>query len=93
VLQWIFERCAGRADAIETPIGKLPTLDGLDFSGLDLSEEAIATLLRVDTDGWLSEIPLIESYYETFGDKVPAALRDQLSQLKARLTAAASAVA
>jgi len=93
VLQWIFERCAGRADAIETPIGKLPTLDGLDFSGLDLSEEAIATLLRVDTDGWLSEIPLIESYYETFGNKVPAALRDQLSQLKARLTAAASAVA
>ena len=93
VLQWIFERCAGRADAIETPIGKLPTLDGLDFSGLDLSEVAIATLLRVDTDGWLSEIPLIESYYETFGDKVPAALRDQLSQLKARLTAAASAVA
>ncbi|MGB2238247.1 MAG: phosphoenolpyruvate carboxykinase domain-containing protein, partial [Pseudomonadales bacterium] len=93
VLQWIFERCAGRAEAIETAIGKLPTLDGLDFSGLHLSDEAIATLLRVDTDGWLSEIPLIESYYDTFGDKVPSALKDQLSQLKAKLTAAASDVA
>lgn len=60
VLEWIFERCAGRADAVETPIGHLPTLDALNFDGLDLTEDAIATLLRVDIQGWLAEIPLIE---------------------------------
>ena len=74
VLEWIFNRCEGAAEAVETPIGRLPTLDGLDFSGLDLSQDEIATLLKVDVEGWLSEIPLIEEYYKSFGDQVPSAL-------------------
>ncbi len=93
VLEWIFERCAGRADAVETPIGHLPTLDALNFEGLDLTEDAIATLLRVDIQGWLAEIPLIESYYQQFGTNVPPALFDQLQRLSERLEAAAVNVA
>lgn len=93
VLEWIFERCAGRADAVETPIGHLPTLDALNFDGLDLTEDAIATLLRVDIQGWLAEIPLIESYYQQFGTNVPPALFDQLQRLSERLEAAAVNVA
>ena len=93
VLEWIFERCAGRADAVETPIGHLPTLDALNFEGLDLTEDAIATLLRVDIQGWLAEIPLIESYYRQFGTNVPPALFDQLQRLSERLEAAAVNVA
>jgi len=93
VLEWIFERFAGRADAVETPIGHLPTLDALNFDGLDLTEDAIATLLRVDIQGWLAEIPLIESYYQQFGTNVPPALFDQLQRLSERLEAAAVNVA
>jgi len=93
VLEWIFERCAGRADAVETPIGHLPTLDALNFEGLDLTEDAIATLLRVDIQGWLAEIPLIESYYQQFGTNVPPALFDQLQRLSERLEAAGVNVA
>jgi len=93
VLEWIFERCAGRADAVETPIGHLPTLDALNFDGLDLTEDAIATLLRVDIQGWLAEIPLIESYYQQVGTNVPPALFDQLQRLSERLEAAAVNVA
>jgi len=93
VLEWIFERCAGRADAVETPIGHLPTLDALNFDGLDLTEDAIATLLRVDIQGWLAEVPLIESYYQQFGTNVPPALFDQLQRLSERLEAAAVNVA
>ena len=93
VLEWIFERCAGRADAVETPIGHLPTLDALNFDGLDLTEDAIATLLRVDIQGWLAEIPLIESYYQQFGTNVHPALFDQLQRLSERLEAAAVNVA
>ena len=52
-----FERCAGRADAIDTPIGRLPTLDGINFTNLNLSDDDISTLLKVDVDGWLAEIP------------------------------------
>ena len=93
VLEWIFNRCEGSAEAIETPIGRLPTLDGLDFTGLDLSQEEIATLLKVDVDGWMSEIPLIEAYYESFGDHVPEALWRELQLLKEQLESAKVGVA
>ncbi len=88
VLEWIFNRCEGTAEAVETPIGRLPTLDGLNFSGLDLSPDEIATLLKVDVEGWLSEIPLIEEYYKSFGDQVPSELWQELQLLKEQLETA-----
>jgi len=87
VLAWIFERCAGTAKAIETPIGNLPAEDGLDMEGLDLDKEDLADLLRVDIEGWLHEVPLIREYYARFGDRMPSELVDQLDQLEARLKA------
>lgn len=93
VLKWVFERCSGTADAIETPIGNLPTLDAMDFSGLDLSEEAIAELLRVEVDGWLAEIPLISDYFDEYGDRCPPAFREELKNLQERLEASKQNVA
>jgi phosphoenolpyruvate carboxykinase (GTP) len=85
VLKWIFERCEGTADALDTPIGKVPTMDALDFSGLDLDEATIAELLRVNIDSWLQEIPLINEYYDQFGDRLPAELRKEIKELQQRL--------
>ena len=85
VLKWIFERCNGTADAIETAIGNMPTLDAIDFDGLDMAEEDIANLMRVDTDGWLSELAGIEEYYATFGDRLPTELSSQVAALRKRL--------
>ncbi len=93
VLKWIFERCDGVADAVPTAIGHMPTLDGIDFDGLDITEQDGANLLRVDVDGWLAELPDIESYYATFGDRLPAVLKDQVAVLKERLEGARQAVA
>ncbi|GJM05042.1 MAG: phosphoenolpyruvate carboxykinase [GTP] [marine bacterium B5-7] len=93
VLKWIFERCTGSATAIETAIGNMPALDAIDFSGLDMSDEDTANLMRVDTDGWLSEIHGIEEYYDTFGDHLPAELRKQVQSLKKRLESSQEAVA
>ena len=58
---------------------------GLDLDGLDISDADLAELLRVDPAEWRSELPLIEQYYDTFGDKVPAELRAQLDALRQRL--------
>ncbi len=88
VLQWIFERCEGDAKAVETPIGNLPTPNGLDTSGLDIDAEDMAELLRVDVAGWLDELPGIRDYYAEFGDHVPAALHEELAALEERLRAA-----
>jgi phosphoenolpyruvate carboxykinase (GTP) len=93
VLKWVFERCAGTADAIETAIGNMPTLDGIDFDGLNMSDEDIANLMRVDTDGWLAELDGIEEYYATFGDHLPAELSSQVQALRERLEASKQAVA
>jgi phosphoenolpyruvate carboxykinase (GTP) len=88
VLKWIFERCRGKADGQQTPIGILPAPGELDLSGLELDGDDHAELLGVDVEGWLAEIPLIRAYYEKFGVRLPSALSDELDQLEARLNAA-----
>lgn len=93
VLKWVFERSEGTAEAIETPIGNLPTIDAMNFDGMDLSDAEIAQLLRVEIDGWLSEIPLIEEYYASYDGRVPAELHRELAALKDRLEAAKQAAA
>jgi len=85
VLAWVFGRCDGTADAVETPIGSVPTLGALNTEGLDLPESAIAELLRVDPEEWKEELPLIEEHFETFGDHLPGELREQLAALRERL--------
>ena len=85
VLKWIFERCDGTAEAVDTPIGKMPTEAGLDTEGLDVDSEDIKELLRVDVEGWKAEIPLIREHFEAFGDKLPAGLQEELSALEKRL--------
>ena len=93
VLKWVFERCTGKADAIETAIGKMPTLDGIDFDGLDMDEADKANLLRVDTEGWLAELDGIEEYYASFGDHLPEELTKQVQALRKRLESAKQEVA
>jgi phosphoenolpyruvate carboxykinase (GTP) len=87
VLEWVFERAAGRAAAVDTPIGRLPAPGALDTKGLDVTEAQVAALLKVDIEGWRKEIPDIEDFYNRFGDRVPEALRRQLTSLEDRLTA------
>ena len=85
VLKWIFDRCNGEAEAIDTPIGKMPTLDGIDLAGLNIKEPDKADLLRVDIEGWLQELTGIEEYYNTFGEHLPEALRNEVAALRQRL--------
>ena len=85
VLKWIFERCESTAKALETPIGNLPAAGELDLTGLDLDDDELKDLLSVNVEGWLAELPLIRSYYEKFGDRLPQALVAELDALEKRL--------
>ena len=85
VLAWVFERCGGRGEAVETPIGYLPAPDAIDVEGLDISEEDMTELLRVHRDEWRAELPPIADYFGQFGDRLPVAMSDQLEGLKKRL--------
>ncbi|MFN3168148.1 MAG: phosphoenolpyruvate carboxykinase (GTP) [Phycisphaeraceae bacterium] len=88
VLKWVCERCDGQGGAVETPIGLLPTDDAIDTQGLDVPEEDMKELLRVDLDEWKQKIGLFREHYAKFGDKLPAELSKQLDALHARLQAA-----
>ena len=85
VLEWVFERVAGRGEAVETPIGYLPTLEALNLEGLDVSPAQMAELLKVDETEWRAEVPLIRQHFAQFGDRLPAALAAQLDDLERRL--------
>jgi phosphoenolpyruvate carboxykinase (GTP) len=88
VLKWVFERCAGKADGAETPIGIVPRPEDLDLSGLALDHDDVAELLAVDREGWVNEVPLIREYYATFGARMPQELVRELDALEGRLKAA-----
>jgi phosphoenolpyruvate carboxykinase (GTP) len=85
VLEWVFERCAGRADAIPTPIGLVPGRDAIPTDGLNVTPEAMAELLEVDADEWRKELQSIADHYDSLGDRLPPELLDELAELEKRL--------
>ena len=85
VLAWVFRRCDEDAEAVETPIGRLPTPEGLPTEGLDVSPEALDELVRFDPDAWAAQLPQVREHLDRFGDRLPTALREQLGMLEERL--------
>jgi phosphoenolpyruvate carboxykinase (GTP) len=85
VLKWVFERVNGDADAIETPIGKLPTHESLDLEGLEIDEADLDTILSVDVEGWKAAVPQIREHFARFGDRLPAVLNVEVDALEAKL--------
>ena len=85
VLEWVFRRCEGTAEAVETPIGLLPAEGEIDTSGLEISDEAMADLLSVDVDLVKAQLPQVQEHLAKFGDKLPAEVSAQLQALEQRL--------
>ncbi|MDD6342237.1 MAG: phosphoenolpyruvate carboxykinase (GTP) [Eubacteriales bacterium] len=85
VLNWIVDRCEGRADAQETAIGYVPRPEDIDLTDLDMDIETLKSILKVDKDVWEKEVEEIEEHYKKFGDKLPEELKNQLATLKANL--------
>ena len=85
VLEWIFRRLDGEADARDTPTGWVPRPEDLDTDGLDLAPEKLEQLLTVDTDGLRQEIDQIGEHLAKFGDRLPAEIRAQFEALEAKL--------
>jgi phosphoenolpyruvate carboxykinase (GTP) len=90
VLKWALQRIDGTADAIRTPIGDVPTLDALDLDGLDTLQydhSKIAAALTFDASDWVAEIQSIKQWYAIIGNRLPDPLRQELADLKLRISA------
>lgn len=86
ILEWVTERCKGDGKAVKTPIGFVPTHDGLDLSGLDISPEEIETLNAVDKEGWFRDMQNQDEWFKQFGHTLPLALVEEHNSLAKRLS-------
>ena len=77
----------GTAAAVETAIGYVPTAEQLDLDGVDADRGDVDAALAVDVEEWKAELPLIEEWFDSIGDSLPTAMRDELEALKLRLGA------
>ncbi len=85
VLNWIIDRCEGKADATETAIGYVPKPEDIDLTDLDMDIETLKDILTVDKAVWEQEASEITEHYKKFGDKLPCELKEQLETLKDNL--------
>jgi phosphoenolpyruvate carboxykinase (GTP) len=85
VLKWIVDRCRGKADAVETPIGYVPTPDSINLDGQNVPRSMIEELLQVDKAGWMEELESSWMFFKSLGEPFPEILWQELSKLMARL--------
>ncbi len=87
VLKWVFDRCDAKGHAVQTPLGYLPTEDGIDLTGLNLPAEDLRELLHIDLDEWKQQVAQFRAHYAQFGDTLPVELSHQLDAMEQRLNA------
>ncbi|HET8921538.1 MAG TPA: phosphoenolpyruvate carboxykinase (GTP) [Candidatus Acidoferrum sp.] len=84
VLKWILERVEGRGSAQETPIGFVPSKNGLTLDGLKISDEALNELLRVSPEDWELEMEDTKQFLSKFGARLPREISDEHEKLARR---------
>ncbi|MDD2955863.1 MAG: phosphoenolpyruvate carboxykinase (GTP) [Oscillospiraceae bacterium] len=85
VLMWILDRCEGKAEAVETPIGYEPKAEDINVEGLSIDVDTIKGLLDVDKALWKEDAKGIREFYGKFGDRLPKELANELSKLEKNL--------
>ncbi|MGI8512609.1 MAG: phosphoenolpyruvate carboxykinase domain-containing protein, partial [Solirubrobacteraceae bacterium] len=85
VLEWVFRRCEGTAEAVETPLGLVPAPGALNVDGLDVSAADMEALLTVDPEQVKAELPQVREHLARFGDTLPGEIRAQFDALESRL--------
>ncbi len=88
VLRWIIDRCDSNVAAVETPIGLLPNSKDIDITDLDLLDGAIDALTSIDVAQWQAEMASVAEYLESYGDRLPKALQEELETVVKALRAA-----
>ena len=88
VLQWVVERCQGRARGVETPLGTMPRFEDLNWQGLDkVSPAQYAELSRIDQSAWQDELKSHDELFGKLGAHLPAALEARRGRMHEKLAA------
>ena len=81
VLDWVIKRCTGEIDAVETPIGGMPSPGDLNLDGIEVLPENMQALLEVDTEAWKQELASVGEYLSSFGDRTPATMMTEQARV------------
>ena len=87
-IEWALRRVNGEVDAVDSLNGRLPRREDLNLEGLDLSDEQLDELFELDPAAWAAEADLTQEYFAQFGDRLPAALTEELEALRQRIAEA-----
>jgi phosphoenolpyruvate carboxykinase (GTP) len=82
VLKWIVERCEGTATAHDTPIGRMPRYEDLDWNGLNVTRQDYDKLTNVDPQAWREEVKDHSRLFEQLKTRLPSELADKRRELE-----------
>jgi phosphoenolpyruvate carboxykinase (GTP) len=86
VLKWIVDRCNGRANAVETPLGWVPYAKDFDLNGLpNYSPEKFDRVQTINYDDWRRELLQQDELFMKIYSHLPKELIFQRELLVARL--------
>ncbi len=85
VIKWIVDRCHGRADADETPIGWVPNPKSFDLNGLPgFTVEQFEQLQAINEEEWRREVLMQDELFMKLHSRLPKELIFQRELLLAR---------
>jgi len=86
VLAYIFDRCNGEGETVDSVIGKVPVVKAINIEGLASMDEAkMEKVLNVSKEDWIAEVELINEHFARFGNHLPDELNIELAGLIKRL--------
>jgi phosphoenolpyruvate carboxykinase (GTP) len=86
ILKWIVDRCRGRANAIETPLGWVPDANTFDLEGIEgFDPQQFEKLQYIDTEGWRKELISQDELFMKLYSHLPKELIFQRELLVSRL--------
>jgi len=86
VLKWVVDRVHGRAEAVDSPFGKMPRYEDITWGGLDFDRDKYSQIMDIERAGAEAEVTGVEEYYTTFGSHLPDALEAQRQALAERVS-------
>ena len=88
VLKWIVDRCAGRAQGVESALGVIPRYEDLNWSGLERIDRArYEEIARVDEKAWGAELQSHDELFSKLAGRLPPDLEMRRGRLHQKLAA------
>ena len=85
VLEWIVNRCNGKANGVANQVGNSPSYEEFNTAGIDgFTKESFDAVMALDAAEWQAEIAGQEEFFASVGEALPKELVEQRAALAAR---------